>query len=203
MKSKLMLSVALSGLMLMAAAAQQSQPPVSPPADNPAAVAPNKDATGLDSDAAKRPANAAQDQSKPVDAEKSVGVRKPAMAAEGPKFLTAQGSEQMAFSKFDGTDVVGPDNKKIGDVNDILFDKEHRIIAYVIGVGGFLGIGEKNVAIEPAAFELWRDPKDNNSNPNEIKLKVTWTKEQLENAPSFKYYDGRTATTGAGSPRDR
>jgi hypothetical protein len=79
-----------------------------------------------------------------------------------------------------------------------------------------LGIWEKNVAIEPAAFELWRDPENSKNNSNEIRVKVRCTKEQLENAPSFEYYDasksaafnprsasGRAATTGADSSRDR
>ena len=44
-------------------------------------------------------------------------------------------------SKFKGTDVIGTDDQKIGDVSDILFDKSGKIEAYVVGVGGFLGIG--------------------------------------------------------------
>lgn len=40
-----------------------------------------------------------------------------------------------------------PTDNKIGDVRDLIIDEDGRIIAAIIGVGGFLGIDEKNVAI--------------------------------------------------------
>ena len=75
-----------------------------------------------------------------------------AKADAGPvdsaKFIQAQGTDQWVFSKFKGTDVIGPDNAQVGDVNDVLFDKGGKIIGLIVGVGGFLGIGEKSVAID-------------------------------------------------------
>ena len=50
--------------------------------------------------------------------------------------------------------MIGSDDKKIGDVSDILFDKDGKIEAYVVGVGGFLGIGSKDVALAPSAFQV-------------------------------------------------
>ena len=72
----------------------------------------------------------------------------------GPHFLQAQTADQWAFSKFKGTNVLGPDNAKVGDVNDVIFDKQGKVHALVVGVGGFLGIGEKNVAIDLHAFQV-------------------------------------------------
>ena len=46
--------------------------------------------------------------------------------------------------------MVGADNQKIGDVTDILFDKNGKIEAYIVSVGGFLGIGAKDVALAPS-----------------------------------------------------
>src|SRR5690606_37819435 len=43
---------------------------------------------------------------------------------------------------------TGDDAEKIGTVNDLVIDTENRIQAIVIGVGGFLGIGRKDVALE-------------------------------------------------------
>ena len=40
-----------------------------------------------------------------------------------------------------------PPARTIGDINDLLFDKSGKVSAVVIGVGGFLGVGEKSVAI--------------------------------------------------------
>ena len=39
-------------------------------------------------------------------------------------------------------------------MSDILFDKDGKIEAYVVGVGGFLGIGAKDVALAPSAFQI-------------------------------------------------
>ena len=50
--------------------------------------------------------------------------------------------------------MVGADDKKIGDVSDILFDKDGKIEAYVVGVGGFLGIGAKELPW-PRARSRW------------------------------------------------
>src|SRR5438552_16792236 len=70
-----------------------------------------------------------------------------------PKFIQAQGADKWVFSKFKGTDVLGPDNAKVGSITDLLFDKNGKIDGLVVGVGGFLGIGEKNVAIDMNAFQ--------------------------------------------------
>jgi sporulation protein YlmC with PRC-barrel domain len=43
--------------------------------------------------------------------------------------------------------VYDPSDNKIGGVDDILIDKEGRVTAVIIGVGGFLGMGEKDVAV--------------------------------------------------------
>jgi sporulation protein YlmC with PRC-barrel domain len=43
--------------------------------------------------------------------------------------------------------VYDPSDNKIGRVDDILIDKEGRVTAVIIGVGGFLGMGEKDVAL--------------------------------------------------------
>ena len=122
--------------------------------------------------------------------------------ADSTKFISAQSQDQWVFSKFKGTDVLGPDNAHIGNVNDMLFDKQGKILGLIVGVGGFLGIGEKNVAIDLSAFQVV--PPDTNSNtasrsddPNNIKLKVSWTKDQLKAAPDFQYYKS-SATVGQG-----
>jgi hypothetical protein len=131
-----------------------------------------------------------------------------------PKFVSSQSTEQWVFSRFKGTDVLGPDSAQIGSVNDLLFDKNGKILAFIVGVGGFLGIGEKSVAIDMSAFQVV--PADTgttgaggnaamssgNNDPTSVKLKVTWTKDQLKNAPDFQYYKpaARTSSGPGGSP---
>jgi sporulation protein YlmC with PRC-barrel domain len=98
-------------------------------------------------------------------------------------FVSKQSSDQWLASKFKGTDVIGADDKKIGDVSDILFDKDKKILAYIVGVGGFLGIGAKDVAIDPASFQSvpGKDAHD-------LKLRLSMTKDELKAAPAFEPY---------------
>jgi len=126
-----------------------------------------------------------------------------APAASSAKFIPAQGADKFVFSKFKGTNVLGPDNAKVGDVNDMLFDKSGKVVGLIVGVGGFLGIGEKNVAIDMGAFQIV--PADTgssgptatgaNNDPTNVKLKVSWSKDELKNAPDFEYYKSPARTT--------
>jgi sporulation protein YlmC with PRC-barrel domain len=111
-------------------------------------------------------------------------------------FVSAQKPDQWLASKFKGTDVLGSDNQKIGDVSDILFDKSGKIEAFVISVGGFLGVGSKEVALAPSSFDLV--PGQNGA---ATKLKIAATKDELTNAQTFARYEPPrpTATTGSGT----
>ncbi|MGK9164985.1 PRC-barrel domain-containing protein [Inquilinus limosus] len=59
-------------------------------------------------------------------------------------------------SKLIGVSIYGPGDEKVGDVNEILVDRQGQVQAIVVGVGGFLGIGEKDVAI-PFDQVQWSD----------------------------------------------
>jgi sporulation protein YlmC with PRC-barrel domain len=63
------------------------------------------------------------------------------------QFMTQMDANEWRGSKLVGVDVYGSDNSKIGDINEVIVDRNGQAKAIVIGVGGFLGIGEKNVAI--------------------------------------------------------
>jgi sporulation protein YlmC with PRC-barrel domain len=106
--------------------------------------------------------------------------------------IATQSRDQWLASKFKGTDVMGPDNKKIGDVSDILFDKDGKIEAYVVSVGGFLGMGAKDVALAPSSFEVI--PGNDKSSD---KLKLSMTKDQLKQAQNFEPYKEKSTTTGS------
>jgi sporulation protein YlmC with PRC-barrel domain len=118
----------------------------------------------------------------------------------GGQFVMQQTADQWLASKFKGTDVIGTNNEKIGDVSDILFDKDGKVLAYIVGVGGFLGIGSKDVALAPAAFQV--QPA---SDRDELKLKLAMSKDDLKNAPEFKVYTAPRSgpTTGQAPDRNR
>lgn len=124
----------------------------------------------------------------------------PSASATMPKsgaahFVQKQGTDQWLFSKFKGTDVIGTDDKKIGDVSDVLFDKDKKILAYIVGVGGFLGIGQKDVAIDPASFQAVPG-KDQ----NDFKLRLAMTKDELKAAPAFEPYQAPRPVSSSNTP---
>jgi hypothetical protein len=95
-----------------------------------------------------------------------------------------------------GTTVLGSDNQKVGDVVDILLDKSGQVRAFVVGVGGVLGVGAKEVAVDMTQF---REVPAGNG--NRAQLKVSMTKDQLTQAPDFKRLPSPPTTTGAAPPR--
>jgi sporulation protein YlmC with PRC-barrel domain len=54
------------------------------------------------------------------------------------------------------------DDEDIGTITDLVIDEDGQINAVVVGVGGFLGMGEKNVAIEWDSLELTKDEDGEN-----------------------------------------
>jgi hypothetical protein len=126
------------------------------------------------------------------EAEKAAQSSPSGTAAGGAKLINAQNMDQWLSSNFIGTDVVGPDNEKIGDVSDILFDSDGSVVGYVVGVGGFLGIGAKNVALAPSSFQVMPATSSTTGTgsataaSDDIKLKLNMTKDQLKQAASFE-----------------
>lgn len=66
------------------------------------------------------------------------------------------GQGKWRASKLMGVDIYGPDDKKVGDVTEVILDKTGKIEMVTVGVGGFLGIGSKDVAI-PFDQVTWSD----------------------------------------------
>src|SRR6202050_5890372 len=73
-----------------------------------------------------------------------------------------------------------PSNSKIGEVMDVLVSPDGRINTLIVGVGGFLGAGEKDVGVSFNAVQ--KTVKD-----NKIYLTMNTTKDALKSAPGFKY----------------
>jgi sporulation protein YlmC with PRC-barrel domain len=179
MHAKLITAAAVSGLMLSAAFAQA---PTTTPDTNPSAPA----------------ASPSTPPSSPSTSAATTGA-----TSGSAQFVTAQTSDQWLASKFMGTDVVGTDDAKIGDVEDVLFDKNGQVLALVVGVGGFLGIGEKDVALNMKSFQVMPG-----TDGGADKLKLSMTKDQLKQAQAFEPYKSPRTTTGtggspAGSPAPR
>ena len=103
----------------------------------------------------------------------------PALAAPEVKFYTEQG-EWRASTLID-TKVTNAAGETIGDINEVLIDKDGKVVAVVLGVGGFLGVGERHAAVTFSSLELTRDA---NGNPL---VRVDVTKDQLKSQPEWKW----------------
>jgi sporulation protein YlmC with PRC-barrel domain len=106
---------------------------------------------------ASGPANQpAQTQKQPAQTQNQPAQTQSSQAApSGGQFIDTQALDEWRAPKLVGVDVYGPDNKKIGKIQDILMTHDGMARAVVIGVGGFLGIGEKDVAV-PFQSVQWR-----------------------------------------------
>jgi PRC-barrel domain protein len=82
--------------------------------------------------------------------------------------------------------VYDPKDQKIGEIMDVLVSPGGQIDAAIVGVGGFLGAGEKDVAV---SFNSIKATKKN----DKTYLTLDTTKDALKNAPGFKY--DRSTTT--------
>jgi sporulation protein YlmC with PRC-barrel domain len=109
------------------------------------------------------------------------------------KWYTHQGTDMRA-SKLIGTSVKNVANESIGSINEVVLGKDGKIAAIIIGVGGFLGMGEREVAVD---FGSLRFAQDEN---NRTVVSLNATKEALKAAPEWKWASDRSGTTGSGTP---
>jgi sporulation protein YlmC with PRC-barrel domain len=101
--------------------------------------------------------------------------------------------------------VYDPNDNKIGEIEDVLVDRSGKATGLIIGVGGFLGAGEKDVAVPFNAVQV------TNKNNNKWYLVMNATKDSLKNAKGFKYDrsamtwvpEEGSATTGTQRPGNR
>jgi sporulation protein YlmC with PRC-barrel domain len=103
-----------------------------------------------------------------------------AQSSTSENFVTVQPADQWLAGQFIGQAVTNQAGEKIGDINDLLFEKNGRIANVVIGVGGFLGIGEKNVAIPYSSLMITADAEGKRV------VSVPLSKERLLAAPEFR-----------------
>jgi hypothetical protein len=79
-------------------------------------------------------------------------------------FIPQQREGTLRLSKLSGVDVIGQDHSKIGDIDEVLVNRNGRVDAVVVDVGGFLGIGGKTVAM-PFGELRWNAPASRVASP--------------------------------------
>ena len=83
-------------------------------------------------------------------------------------------------SKILGASVVNSKNETIGDINDLIVMNDGKVGEVIVGVGGFLGLGERNVALKLSELDMRRNESGN------IVIATNMTKEQLKQLPEWK-----------------
>ena len=57
-----------------------------------------------------------------------------------------------------GVTIYNEQNERLGDINEILLDASGKVLGYVLGVGGFLGMGEHDIFVEPSKIKFVNEP---------------------------------------------
>jgi sporulation protein YlmC with PRC-barrel domain len=110
----------------------------------------------------------------------------PPAATEAPKTpvtgqILVQDANTVLAKELIGQTVYATDKTKIGSISDLILSKDAKAVeGFVIGVGGFLGIGEKSVAMKMDRLQISQSAQDGTQLMMDVK------KEELANAPSFK-----------------
>jgi hypothetical protein len=113
-------------------------------------------------------------------------VSPPAVKPEAPKTplagqIVTQPEESIMARDLIGQTVNAPDNTKIGSISDLVMSKDGRTVeGFVIGVGGFLGIGERSVALKMDQLKITPKAEGGVSLVSDLK------RDDLANAPAFK-----------------
>jgi sporulation protein YlmC with PRC-barrel domain len=107
-------------------------------------------------------------------------------SAGGTQFTTSVPKDSATVTDWYKQSVYDPSDNKIGEVMDVLVAPDGHVTALILGVGGFLGAGEKDVAVPFSAVKhAMKDKK--------IYLTMNTTKDALKAAPGLKYDRERTS----------
>lgn len=139
-------------------------------------------------DAPKPMSDRMTDTTKPVD--RTAAAERPSTAA-----TTSTGdfnaSGEMSTNAIIGASVRNENRETVGKVEDVYVDSSGAIKTVVVSVGGFLGVGSKNVAVKWSDLKFSRDDKS-------IAITTNWTKDSLRAMPDYKYERQQPATRSGG-----
>lgn len=116
---------------------------------------------------------------------KTIGMENPASGDAGPsapdKYIEVPKADELS-SKIVGLDIYNNSNQDIGRIRDIALDPQGRAVAYIVSVGGFLGMDQHYVAVRPSAVDV-----SYNASTRKWHAAMDATASQLKAAPEFRY----------------
>jgi len=161
-----------------AAPSEQPAPDATMPAETaPAETAPDAAAPSAGMPEATMPDATSSDGMAP-EAE-TTEAEAPPKPVEGQ--IVMQSENTILANDLIGRRVYSGADETVGDINDLIVNLDGSVEGVVIGVGGFLGMGEKKVAVEMSAITVSAEPQTGN-----IRLVLSSTREDLEAAPEFR-----------------
>jgi sporulation protein YlmC with PRC-barrel domain len=121
-----------------------------------------------------------------------VALAQTATATKTDNAATMHRGGEWRASKLIGVNVYNEANEKIGDINELILDKSGKVAKIILGVGGFIGMGEHYVAVDFDKLKWVDEP---------VRSTVSTTTTTPANAPATaRKPDGTTTTTtGAAS----
>lgn len=102
----------------------------------------------------------------------------PTVNREG--YQAAQANELTA-DKLEGARVYGPKDEDVGEINRLVLDDKGQVKMFVLDIGGFLGIGEHQIAVTPGELNIVRDAKG-----DDFRVYIDANKQALEAQPEYK-----------------
>lgn len=118
----------------------------------------------------------------------TMGAREGARTGATAQMMATLPQHATAVSNWYDQNVYDPNDNKIGEVKDMLLDHEGKVQAVIVSVGGFLGMGEKDVAVPFGAVSTTQ-------RENRWWLSMNASKDQLRTAPGFRYDRSKNAWT--------
>jgi sporulation protein YlmC with PRC-barrel domain len=164
--TKAALAAILAAAVAMPALAQTNPPAPPPPSTSP-------------SPTTAAPASGGSTQGGMQMSGQGTGMTTAKTSTATVHFITVKPTDATA-SRLLGVNVYNNQNENLGEIDDFVINDGKTISAVVIGVGGFLGMGEHYVAVEPSSIILH---KDNNT----WKAMLNTSKDDLKKAPTFDY----------------
>lgn len=131
-----------------------------------------------------KPAPAGSPATGTSDTNKPGGIQSAQTAAVKLRFITVQPADTLS-SRLVGANVYNNQNESIGEIADLVIENGKTVKAVVLGIGGFLGMGERYVTVDPTTLVLHR------GNDNSMRVMADASKEELKNAPTFDYSKNR------------
>lgn len=144
------------------------------PADTTTAM----DSTPAETDSTTTASTTADSATQTMTDENRTRLVRPEVARDGYK---AAEMTELTADKLEGARVYGPNDEDVGEVNRLILDNNGQVTRVVLDVGGFLGMGERQIAVTPDELNIVRT-----DDGNEFRVYVDANQANLKAQPEYK-----------------